>query len=304
MSGAAAYRARQYAIEHSEENTFWPTFWIENTARFSIEFRKVTADCIIFSGDAALVRPAVYIAGGAPGVTDGAGCAVSAGLAWELWGDIDVVGKPVEIDGAQRYVRGVFDGAEPLALLSVRDEDKIQNFTAVELSGGPASPNRSDAAGFATAAGLGTPDSVLMGTPAFLAELMTFLPLGILVIYVLALCINVLKKRSAIMRRTLMFLLFLGAALLLPALLELLPDRVIPTRWSNFSFWGGLFGQMGENLREYLALSPSLRDVGYKALFFKQTGLVSVSAGLALSVCFRQQGKRRFEMLKRRINCG
>ena len=304
VSGQAVYRARQYAIEHREETTFWPTFWIENTARFSAEFKEVTADCITYSGEAALVWIAEYIAGGAPGVTDGTGCAISAGLAWELWGDIDVIGKTVEVDGAPRIVRGVFDGVEPLALLSVRDEDRTQSFTTVELSGGPASPSRSDAVGFVTAAGLGTPDSVLMGSPAVLAELIALLPLAILIIYGLALCINKLKKRSAVLRRILIFSLCLGAALLLPGFLELLPDWLIPTRWSDFSFWGGLFGQVGENLREYLALYPSLRDVGYKTLFFKQIGLVSIAAGLALSICFRRHGKRRFEMLKRRIDCG
>ena len=298
LSGQAAYQARQYAIEHREDEAFWPTFWTETETLFSAELRETTARCIFYSGDASLVWPVKNLIGGMPGVTDSVGCAVSSGLAQELWGDVNIIGKTVEAAGTARIIRCVFDEAESLALLSVRDEDMSQSFTSAELAGGPLSPDRSSAERFAAASGLGTPDSILMSTPAFLATLMSALPIIIFVLYGLILSVGWLRKRSAIIRRVLMFLPLIGVAMLLPRFLEALPDRVVPTQWSDFSFWGSLFRQTGENLREYLELSPSLKDVIYASLFFKQIGIAFAASVLTVCVCFRRHTRMRIEWLE------
>lgn len=286
VSGQDAYKARQYAIEHGGEGSFWLSFWHESKESFSGEFSKVDAVCIFYSGDASLVWPAGYLAGTAPGVTDGAGCVVSSALARAIWGDVDIVGKTVEVDGRTRIVRGVFQGEDLLALLSVRDEDTRQSYSAVELSGGPSAPARSDVESFIMAAGLGRPDSILMDTPAFFASVLAALPLVILAVYGFALCIIQLKKRPAAIRGVLFFAL-IGFAVLLPGLLDMLPGWMIPTRWSDFSFWGSLAKQTGENLREYFTLAPRLRDVAYKILLLKQAGISFISVCCALIICCR-----------------
>jgi len=292
INGQAAYQARVYSIEHSEEKSFWPTYWHETRAQVESEYVSAKAACILFSGDAALVWPAQYLGGAAPGVTDGAGCSVSSALAWKLWGGNDVVGKTAEVDGEKRTVRGVFDGKDELLLVSVRDEATSQSFTAVELSGGPTDPTRSDAESFARLAGLGAPDSVLMGTPATLAEAMAELPLFILAFYGFALCVARLRARPAAFRLCLLLAL-LGSAFFLPSFLDKLPGWMIPTRWSDFSFWGSLSGQIGDNLREYLVLRPRLRDVAYKVLMLKQVGIAFLATACALSICFRWHANRR-----------
>ena len=288
VSGQAAYQARQYSIEHSEDDSFWPTFWHEAQAGFENEYNSTSASCILFSGDATLVWPAQYLIGVAPGVTDGVGCAVSASLAWELWGGVDVVGKSVEVDDETRIVRGVFEGENQLALLSIRDEDTSRSFTAVELSLGPDDPTRDDVRSFATSAGLGSPNNILIGTPVSLAFALAAVPIIIIAIYVLALCIARLKVRPAAMWGILLFA-FIVFAFTLPGLLDMLPGWMIPTRWSDFSFWGGLTSQVGDNLREYLIVAPKLRDVEYKVLLLKQICIAFFSTGLALSVCLTRR---------------
>ena len=291
FSGQTAYQARQYSIEHSEDKAFWLTFWHETKLLFESEFNSVSAACILFSGDAALVWPAKYLDGTAPGVTDGSGCSVSSALAWALWGSSDVVGKTVDIGDETRFVRGVFESEDELALLSVRDEVRSQSFSAVELSGGPADPTRSDVISFARSSGLGAPDSVLMGTPASFAAALAALPLVILAIYGLALCIARLKTRPAALRLSLLFTL-LVVAVSLPGLLDMLPGWMIPSRWSDFSFWGSLKNQIGDNFKEYLLLAPRLRDVAYKVLLLKQAGIAFLATGCAMAICFRWHGRR------------
>ena len=296
VSGKAAYSARLYSVENKDD-AFWLTFWHEtnadydsgydsgNNSGYNSGYNRVNAVCILFSGEAALVWPARYLSGTAPGVTDGIGCAVSSALARELWGGDDVVGKFVGIDDEIRVVRGVFEGSEQMALVSVRDEDTSRSFSAVELSAGPSDPVRSDAESFAIAAGLGRPDSILTGTPVALSAVLAVLPLVILALYGLALCITKLKYHPAAFRIVLLSV-FLGFAVVLPELLDKLPGWAIPTRWSDFSFWGSLVNRLGDNLLEYLLLSPCLRDVEYKILLYKQIGISLLSVNCSLSICF------------------
>jgi len=245
---------------------------------------SINAVCIVFSGDASLVWNADYISGAAPGVTDGSGCAISSALAFALWGSADVVGKTVTVDGSERIVRGVFEGTQLLALLSVRDEDTRHSFTAIELSGGPPSPARSDIFDFISGAGLNIPDIILLNRPTFLASVMFALPLIILVLFAIVLIIIRLRKRPLLLG-AIAFSLFLLLALTLPGLLESLPQWIIPSRFSDFSFWTMKLNQLGADLQEHLKLTPQLRDITYMILFYKQIGLSFISTAIVLVVC-------------------
>jgi len=290
VSGQAAYQARRFAVRQNSEYTFWPTFWHEEKVEFASELGSAGAICIVFSGDASLVWPSEYLNGAAPGLTDPDGCAVSTALAWQLWGGYDVVGKALEIDGDICLVKGVFKGDESLALRSVGDEETGWSFTAVELTGGPSGSNRSDAQSFAVSAGLGVPDSVLLGIPAFLASLFASLPLLILFGYWLSVCLSRFGKHRAAMK-WITFTFIIIIAVLLPGILNMLPDRVIPTRWSDFSFWGALIRDLSGDLHEYLTLTPKQSDVAYKISFFKQIGIAFLSLTISLCVCFRNSSR-------------
>ena len=292
FSGLAAYQLRRYSIERESEDVFWPTFWHETSKRVVGELRASDVACLLFSGDAALVWPARYLAGAAPGIADGFGCAVSSALAQALWGGTDVVGKTVKAGGHDRVVRGVFEGDSLLILLSFGDEDTRQSFSAIELTGGPSSPTRSDAEMFVISAGLGKPDSVLMGTPGFISSALSALPLSILALYILVHVLSRLRKRPTAFQAAILFAL-LGFAFLLPGLLEKLPAWLIPTRWSDFSFWGVLSRQIGADLREYLSLTPRLRDIEYSLLFCKQVCFAFLSMICALLICFRRHCNHR-----------
>ena len=274
LSGQAAYNARKYSVERAGEDMFWPTFWRESNMPFSSEFVTANMDCISFSGDAVLVWPAAYLAGAAPGVLDNHGCAVSSALAWRLWGSLDVVGMTILADGEKRVVRGVFEGERELALLSFRDEDTTQDWSAVELTGGSTYATRGDAESYAIASGLGKPDAVLMGgSLLFLARAMAVLPLFILTGYIVAIIINLLRKHFQVWFRLCVFLLLIGFAICLPSLLNVLPFWLIPTRWSDFSFWPSLLRKWSDSLMALLGMAPGKRDVAVKLLLLSQAGL-------------------------------
>jgi len=284
ISGRDAYLLRRFSIESSTNDVFWPTFWHETTAQIKSDLSSTDAVCIVFSGNASLVWNADYINGAAPGVTDGNGCAISSALAFSLWGGTDVVGKTVDVDGTERIVRGVFEESQLLVLLSIRDEDTKQNFTAVELSGGTKSPTRSDVIEFISGVGFSIPDVILLNRPTFLAFVMFALPLILLAIFFTVIGIMRLRKHPLLLGIT-TFSLFLLLALTLPGLLESLPQWIIPARISDFSFWSTTLTGLGTDLQEHLKLTPQLRDVNYMILFYKQIGLSFISTVMALVVC-------------------
>ncbi len=294
VSGQAAYAARTHSIEHNSEPSFWPTFWHQGTASLTTQYATVNADCISYSGEASLVWPTVYMRGTAPGIVDGVGCAVSTTLAWRLWGNTDAVGKPVEVDGAERVVRGVFDDTRELILLSFEDGDTVQRWSAVELSGGSVDAIRGDTQAYAAASGLGKPDSILMGGGVSLvAEMVAMLPLLILAGYAMTMIIGLLRqKRLTVVHNLALFLLVVGCIALLPRMLDALPAWTIPIRWSDFSFWTSLVEQAYDSTQEFLGATSTLRDVEGKIMLFKQAGLGLAATCCAICVCFRWHMRR------------
>ena len=287
VSGSAAYSARLYSISHSDDNAYWPTFWREHKSEFKNEFSSADADCIAYSGDASLVWPFEYISGCAPGVKDGSGCVISEPLARRLWGSADIVGMTVEVDGETRYIRGVFKGKSELALISFSDEDVTRSWTAVELSGGPPDAARSDAESYASASGLGKPGTVIAGGHAYLAGLLAMLPLLIPAVYGMAMIAGAIKKRYPGSYRNIRFFGFIIIACMVPLLIRALPASLVPTRWSDFSFWASLLQRITGDLSEFLNAAPRLRDAELKMLLVKQAGIAFLSACASISFCFR-----------------
>ena len=287
ISGQAAYLARQYSITHIEDKTFWPTFWTEYKSSFSSEFAVVETLCVSYSGDASLVQPATFIFGTSPGVLDGNGCAVSEALAWRLWGCTDVVGMSVEVDGTERVVLGVFKWKTELAIISYSDNDTTQSWSAVELGGGPENAVRGDAEHYASASGLGKPTFILMGAMTFLAGAMAALPLLVIACFGFGLLIGFVRKRYPTARIFILFLTLFLFAIFLPAMLTMLPGWMIPTRWSDFSFWGSLLTQASGSLREFLSARPQSRDVELRLLLLKQAGVMFVAVCFSIAVCFK-----------------
>jgi len=273
ISGQAAFHARQHAVENSED-TFWPTFWHQNTTTISNNLREATVPAISFSGDASLVWPTAYLAGTAPSAVDSHGVAVSHALAHRLWGSVNIIGKTVYVDNIPRYVRGVFEGDALLALISFHIEDTTPTFTAVELAGG--NPTRENVANFAISSGLGRPDDILLGGPISFARVLAIAPIFIPAVYLLVLLCKLPKAKYAIWG----VLVLIG--FLLPILLNALPPWLIPTRWSDFSFWAGLWADGSYALRTFLSASPTLRDVELKMLLIRQVGIFIAATCVAV----------------------
>jgi len=278
-------QAKRYFIEHSEEyKGLWISFWAEGKGSFTAEFAKAEADCIYFDGDASRVKPERFLAGSCPGELDTQGVAVSAQLSWRLWGSLDTVGKQVRIGDKAKVVCGVYEGETAAAMLCGDRDTKWQN--AEVSSADPLS--REELIRFLSASLIGEPDALVDGEGILgLLQLLQYLPVFAACVFMAArlLRMNCRGYGKNIKRGAVLLALF-AFALLLPQLLLKLPPWLLPTKWSDLTFWSGLFQTLWGYIRGWFALKPSGRDVLLKQCMLLQ-GLYTPGMLFCLTGVFR-----------------
>ena len=248
--------SRAYTDEY---NAPYLTFWTESQAYVSIEDMGATVTQILYNGDPELPYPVTYRYGGTPGMNR-TSCAISVGLAWQIWQSNRVVGMTLSIDGKEYIVSGVFEGEDNRLF---RGGDS--GFTAVEI---PNTPKGEDsyryALDLAAQSGLGRPSGVLWGSGmADIGKLLCWMPLVLAACFLIFPCLAKLKKLPGLVWAVIALILVLA----LPAIIEILPGWMVPTRWSDFGFYGRLWDTFRDRWHDLLMLSPTPMDAQRKALF-------------------------------------
>ena len=237
------------------------TFWTESQTFVSIDDMGASAAQILYNGDSGFSYPVTYRHGGAPGM-DRNNCSISVPLAWQLWQSDCVVGMTLQIDGKEYTISGVFEG----------DDNRLfrwadSGFTAVEI---PNTPKGEDsyryALDLAAQSGLGHPTGILWGSGmAAIGRVLCWLPLALAGCFLIMPYLAQLKKIPGIVWAILILVLVLA----LPAIIEVLPGWMVPTRWSDFGFYGRLWDAFRDRWHDLLMLSPTPMDAQRKALFLE-----------------------------------
>ena len=202
------------------------TLWNETKEVLKTDLHSIDAQVVFYSGDAAIVFPAVYIQGSAPGAVDVNGCAVSESIALDLFGSTDIVGQTLQIGDRNVQIRGVFQGQTNLAITAAQESDMLKN---VELVGSPGGDLREMAVDYVTAAGLGTPDQICTGKTwgNFFVALCS-IPLLVSALWLLLVGFRISLRFPSWLRITIWFAVLFVFALLLPYLLGHIPSWLLP----------------------------------------------------------------------------
>lgn len=281
INGQTAEKAVRY-INSNSESGFDHAFWKETTAKMKSEINTLDAKCVYYTGKSQLVWPARFISGGYPGDIDAAGCAVSSELAWRLWGSLDVLDMPLEIDGREYKVRGVFEDKQEIALAGSTNDIR-DGWNAAELSPADKNTTANNIKDLASASGLGTPDSIVDG-PAIssVANAAAYLLPVALIIFSVFVMLRMFPSKNHLYREVMILGLLLIFALFLPDLLDMLPPSMIPGRWSDFSFWTIMRSNIMADIKNYFLLVPFEIDAVAKFSILKQ--LILLFAGIVLMV--------------------
>lgn len=247
-----------YGLPPETAGSITVSFWGQTTGTVTAEPARRAEDvaCIAYCGSANDCLPVLYENGTAPGAV-GRQCAVSAGLAQQLFGSADVTGLSV-LYGRERYiVSGVFRGEDAVLLYP-----GTGGYTCAELRGVSADAPKADAEQWCAAAGLGAPQCIVYGPQrAWLAAVVSCLPLALYVLAGAFLLLRVSLRWPPLARQGAWLAGALALACLLPAALQALPGWLIPARWSDFPFWERLAEQIQTADRAWQAAVRYWRDI-------------------------------------------
>jgi len=282
-------QVKDYLANNIEEQRLFPTFWKEQEGTLSTDFQEVSTKTLVYLGEGYRVHHGEFLSGGYPIENDRNGCAISDALAFELFGSMDVIGQEVEFENHSNRsypkeknsdkekvyeIRGVFKEEEKLALFS---GELDENYTVVELVGDMKGDSEGAVTIFVGNSGLEMPDQIVYGIGiASLLELACNLPLIIVVIWLSLNSISLIQNRYPEIKEILWIFVFLLFAYNLPSLLEQIPQWILPSRWSDFTFWQSLLETMIMRIEEWFFLQVTIKDVIIKFIILKVGLLVAV----------------------------
>lgn len=266
VSPAQLLQAERWAREDGRENPPAATLWQEKADRSVTDEtgeRSAAATHLECYGDAAEFYPETLLAGSYPSREDAAGCIIDEAVASGIWGSASVVGQRLKLDGRTYSVRGVFKGDSGL-ILTQGEGDSAQTYGNLLLrlpDGGGETEARAwlSQNGFSGGEVLDLPFlSWCLGALSCLPALL--LGLGLL--------LRVLRRGWRLKYSPVLLAQYIPIGIAFGALALWgmgfpwdLPDKVIPTRWSDFDFWSRLAGQASASLRAVFTSALSARDL-------------------------------------------
>jgi len=282
VSPAQLARQAEYFREDGAANMPEATLWQERTGQQITDggYNSARASVLEVFGSAGDAGGENMLVGGLPARGDTLSCAVSEQTAFDLWGSAKVLGKSVYWDGCEYFVCGVVSGADALMIVQANASDATP-FTNMQLrfaEGGSREEGEAYLArvGFAEAAQ--TQHAQLLDGPLLGQTLcwLAFLPGAALA---LGIFVSLLREGLRLRRFPRLLLMYAplavalgGACILLMRSAGSIPARLIPTAWSDFSFWESLFATHLDNIRTWLS-APAERDI---TLLFNVVGTVMV----------------------------
>lgn len=246
---------------------------------------------IEFWGDVTQVMPIKLVRGSIMTKEDETGCMIDENTAYRLFRTNDAVGRRLTYQGKSYCIRGVIKAREEVLIIPVTDDkNSYSNLEFVYSSKESGKKNVSD---FMEENGLADDYTIVEGCfYAQLLQLASGLPLWLLGLFLLYQFVitgkkfrvwfsqrinqrkyNTKKRKKSMMcpeiknllEKTGLFFIFAITVLLFTRLMSgfifPIPERYIPTRWSDFSFWIKLVKEMRKQLAALEYLAPATKDI-------------------------------------------
>lgn len=256
--------------------------------------RGANTQVILFSGGEEIVWPQKFLNLRSPDSVQGRGCSVSTQLAYELFGSTRVIGLPFKFEDNIYSVQGVFEFSDSLLMIPVSLENDFL-FENLELLISPGKDGNAVAQAFLRENGLDA-DAVLNG-PELGAVLCMISSLPIFFVWFsvfISLFWKTLKKQIQIQYKLEAAVFLLLYLFLLVGLNTKIPASLIPTKWSDFSYWSRTAFLYKGRLIELLSLNVTAKDLFFRIqclilLLFIILGMAVAGAyGISLAVWSNQ----------------
>lgn len=265
VSPAELNRQEAYFREDNMRNMPDAAIWREVTNQSVTggkEYSTIGVTVTEISGDMYDVNQNRLLSGVYPQKSDGEGCVISDTAAFALWNGVEVIGMPVYWDDGLYYVRGVVRD-DNKTLLVQADAASVNPFPNMRLRF-PEGGGREEALTYLNKAGFTGGELLDLPVLAYGLELLAFLPALYLT---LAALVKLLRQAFRLAPFPALLSMYLplaavGSALCVwaAAFAPGIPDRLVPGKWSNFEFIGGIFTNIIERVRSWLS-NPGAGDL-------------------------------------------
>lgn len=245
----AVQQALQNEHEHKGD-VVDATLWSESKAQaVTGEQERIELLRVLFVyGDASRAYNSPFLSGTYPAIGDEIGCAVDQKAADVLFGGKNVLGNTLSVQGKSYIVRGVFEGLQGVVIVQADDEDESK-FGAISLAVLPNVNGRETAQTFLLSNGLMMPTAVI-DAPFLVqfARALALLPAWIIALVLVArMILRTIRLRTFPLHFLAYAAVTMGGAVLMfyaAQFFFVVPDRLIPTMWADFSFWSRIIEQM------------------------------------------------------------
>lgn len=215
-------------------------------------------------GDIKQVYPMELMEGSLLNPDDYEGCVIDETVAYQLFRTREVVGNFITYMNKQYYIRGIIKSMEPVFFIQIIDDEKA--YSNLELVYKDKENGELLAIDFIMQNELASSYTVVEGCfYGKLLELFTRLPAWCIGFYLLIQIVKSMWKRRTLPLQVLSLLICLIIAwFVLKWLMELhiyVPERLIPTKWSNFSFWIKKYTTFRNKMEQIAYLKPVPKDM-------------------------------------------
>ncbi len=230
--------------------------------------RKAETKAVYVYGDMSLVLHS-SIKSGAPVLSfDEEGCILDEKSAYDLFGSSQAVGNKLLYEGEIYVVRGILRGSAGVFYYPCPDRDKAYSNMEIRFPFGDS--RAEDILSFLQQNHFGTP--MAFSDIAFLGEIMGIfchLPAWISFgVFLRAFLREVKKLRGKPMLffcGVSAFLLLLLFSMLLTEFRFSIPQRFVPTKWSDFSFWSAKLNVLMVHAGDFMSAASTLKNTELKA---------------------------------------
>lgn len=219
-------------------------------------------------GDVGHVFPFQLTTGNLLTSNDYEGCILDEETAYQLFGTINPIGNSITYKDKLYYIRGIIKSPKPVFFLMI--ENRNHRYYNIELVYGKSDGKREEngqelADSFLLQNNLAGSYAVIDG-PFYseLLEILSNIPAWFLGFYMLYSMLQMLWDRRTLPLQMLILLSgFLVLYMFLKWLLDFqisIPERLIPTKWSDFSFWVDKYKEIQEQVGSIAYLPPTIKD--------------------------------------------
>lgn len=277
----------QDSVQENTSGIFQLSFWSEQKTfvRNERNGHEAQANCILFLGEGSLIWPHCFLTGGYPGVGDRSGCAISSALAYEIFGSINIKDIPFVVGENTYIIRGVWDSKE--SALMCQQELANDIFYNMEIQMKTEQNYQEVAMDFMREHQLepiATINGPVLGWVIhFISNFACYLVGAVLLIKFVSVFF---VSWSSIQMKLVTILQMIIVGGLIFGLHPTLPAYLVPTKWSDFEFWGRFAQNYYNQLIELLSLTPTSKDLFFRLEFLKLggyllVGTISVTAYLS-----------------------